>query len=74
MNFEFPINYKHLFYFQWLLLLFVFIFKNLYLLIFNYAQFKVILNQQVKLSQKLFKEYLTKPYTFHLQRNTAEFT
>src|SRR5690625_3262308 len=58
--------------FSVVLLLGVFIFKNLYLLIFNYAQFRVILNQQVKLSSNLFKEYLTKPYTFHLQRNTAE--
>ncbi|WP_092491295.1 ABC transporter ATP-binding protein [Virgibacillus salinus] len=53
-------------------LLTVFILKNLYLLIFNYTQFRVILNQQVKLSRTLFKEYLTKPYTFHLQRNTAD--
>lgn len=52
-------------------LLSVFILKNLYLLFFNYVQYKVILNQQVKLSRDLFKEYLTKPYTFHLQRNTS---
>lgn len=50
----------------------VFVFKNIYLLLFHYAQYRVILNQQVKLSSKLFKEYLTKPYTFHLQRNTAD--
>lgn len=53
-------------------LLALFIFKNLYLLLFHYAQNKVILNQQVKLSRNLFKDYLTKPYTFHLQRNTAD--
>ncbi|MBP1949043.1 ABC transporter ATP-binding protein [Virgibacillus litoralis] len=53
-------------------LLAVFILKNLYLLLFNYTQFRVILNQQVKLSRELFKEYLKKPYTFHLQRNTAQ--
>src|SRR5690625_7643269 len=58
--------------FSVMLLLGVFVFKNLYLLIFNYAQFRVILNQQVKLSSNLFKEYLTKPYAFHLQRNTTE--
>ncbi|MFZ3579513.1 ABC transporter ATP-binding protein [Virgibacillus sp. DJP39] len=58
--------------FSVLLLLTIFVLKNLYLLLFNYAQFRVILNQQVKLSRDLFKEYLTKPYTFHLQRNTAE--
>ncbi|ASN05985.1 ABC transporter [Virgibacillus necropolis] len=54
------------------LLLTTFVLKNLYLLLFNYAQFRVILNQQVKLSRDLFKEYLIKPYTFHLQRNTAD--
>ncbi|PPA69228.1 ABC transporter ATP-binding protein [Jeotgalibacillus proteolyticus] len=58
--------------FSVVMLLTVFIIKNLYLLVYNYAQFRVILNQQVKLSRSLFKEYLTKPYTFHLQRNTAE--
>lgn len=52
-------------------LLSIFILKNLYLLVFNYVQYRVILNQQVKLSRELFKEYLTKPYTFHLQRNTS---
>lgn len=54
------------------ILILVFVLKNLYLLLFNYVQYRIILNQQVKLSSRLFKEYLTKPYTFHLQRNTAE--
>lgn len=53
-------------------LLAVFILKNLYLLLFNYAELRIVLNQQVKLSRTLFKEYLTKPYVFHLQRNSAE--
>ncbi|MGJ9459037.1 ABC transporter ATP-binding protein [Oceanobacillus sp. CF4.6] len=54
------------------LLLSVFVFKNLYLLLFNYLQVRVTTNQQVKLSRNLFREYLTKPYIFHLQRNTAD--
>lgn len=53
-------------------LLFVFILKNLYLLFFNYMQFRIILNLQVKISRELFNKYLTKPYVFHLQRNTAD--
>ncbi len=52
-------------------LLLVFFSKNLYILLFQYLQFRVILNQQVKLSGRLLEEYLTKPYTFHLQRNTS---
>jgi ABC-type multidrug transport system fused ATPase/permease subunit len=58
--------------FSVVILLLVFIVKNLYILLFQYVQTRVLLNQQVKLSQRLFKEYLTKPYTFHLQRNTAD--
>jgi ABC-type multidrug transport system fused ATPase/permease subunit len=53
-------------------LLMVYIIKNAYLLVFYYLQYKIILNQKVELSRKLFKEYLTKPYTFHLERNSAE--
>jgi ATP-binding cassette, subfamily B, bacterial PglK len=52
-------------------LLSIFVFKNLYLLLFNYVQYRIVLNQQVKLQRQLFKEYLTKPYTFHLERNTS---
>ncbi|RKD23176.1 ABC transporter [Ammoniphilus oxalaticus] len=53
------------------LLLSVFVIKNLYLLLFNYIQNRVILNQQTSLSQRLLKVYLTKPYVFHLQQNSA---
>ncbi|VEF49059.1 ABC transporter [Bacillus freudenreichii] len=58
--------------FSVVVLLSIFVIKNVYLLFFHYVQYRVILNQQVKLSRKLFKEYLTKPYIFHLQRNTAD--
>ncbi|MBM7618264.1 ABC-type multidrug transport system fused ATPase/permease subunit [Bacillus tianshenii] len=57
--------------FSVVMLLTIFIMKNLYLLFFNYMQYRVILNQQVKLQRELFNEYLTKPYTFHLNRNTS---
>lgn len=53
-------------------LLTIFIFKNVYLLVFYNLQYRVIFNQKVKLSSTMFREYLTKPYTFHLQRNSAE--
>jgi ABC-type multidrug transport system fused ATPase/permease subunit len=58
--------------FSVIFLLIVFLLKNAYLLLFHYFQYKLILNQQVNLSRRLFKEYLTKPYTFHLQRNSAD--
>ncbi|KYG27652.1 ABC transporter ATP-binding protein [Alkalihalobacillus trypoxylicola] len=55
-----------------LALLFTFVSKNVYLLLFFKVQFKLIFNTQVKLAKELFQEYLKKPYTFHLQRNTSE--
>lgn len=58
--------------FSVLFLLSVFLIKNVYLLIFQYAQARVILNQQVKLSSQLFRSYLKQPYTFHMQRNSAD--
>ncbi|WP_026672551.1 ABC transporter ATP-binding protein [Alkalihalobacterium bogoriense] len=53
------------------LLLSIYIIKNLYLLLFYYIQNRVVLNQQVKLSRNLFQEYLSKPYLFHIQQNSA---
>lgn len=58
--------------FSVIILLLVFVIKNLYLFLFNFIQLKINLNQKVKLSSRLFKEYLTKPYTFHLQQNSAQ--
>lgn len=55
-----------------IVLLMVFIIKNAYLFLFYNVQYRVIFNQRVKLSRAMFREYLTKPYTFHLQRNSAE--
>jgi ATP-binding cassette, subfamily B, bacterial PglK len=54
------------------LLLTIFMVKNAYLLFFYHVQYRVIFNQRVKLSRALFREYLMKPYAFHLQRNSAE--
>lgn len=53
-------------------LMLVFVFKNIYLVFFYYLQYRFVYNQQVRHSQSLFQAYLTKPYTFHLQKNTAE--
>ncbi|WP_346775378.1 ABC transporter ATP-binding protein [Bacillus sp. RO2] len=52
-------------------LLVVYIFKNAYLFLFNFVQYKVILSQQLKLSKRLFTEYLKKPYVFHLEQNSS---
>lgn len=53
-------------------LILVFLGKNLFLLMYYYLQYRFINNQRVKKSQRLLRVYLTKPYEFHLQRNTAD--
>jgi ATP-binding cassette, subfamily B, bacterial PglK len=53
-------------------LLAVFMMKNAYLLFFYNVQYRVILHQKNTLAKTMFNAYLTKPYTFHLERNSAE--
>lgn len=53
-------------------LMLVFVGKNLYLILFYYLQYRFLFNQQVLKSQQLLKVYLTKPYEFHIQRNSSD--
>jgi ABC-type multidrug transport system fused ATPase/permease subunit len=45
--------------------------KNLYRSWLMYVQARFAFNQQAEIAQRLYKGYLFKPYTFHLQRNSA---
>ena len=55
-----------------LLLVSVYIFKMFFLMFFAWRQASFIADVHVDLSQRLFTGYLKLPYTFHLQRNSAE--
>ncbi len=55
-----------------LILLGVYFFKNTYLAILTYWQYHFLYEKQISLSARLLKLYLNSPYTFHLQRNSAE--
>lgn len=46
--------------------------KSGYLAVLYRAMYRFVFRQQVNLSQELLEGYLTAPYTFHLDRNTAE--
>lgn len=50
----------------------IFTVKNLYLAFMSYVRARYTSNRQVTISNRLFRAYLHSPYTFHLQRNTAE--
>jgi ATP-binding cassette, subfamily B, bacterial PglK len=53
-------------------LILIYILKNVLLSLINFCQCEFICKNQISLSKRLFKAYLYAPYTFHLQRNTAD--
>lgn len=50
----------------------IYLLKNAYLTGITYLQFRFIYDKQIKLCSRLFRAYLYSPYTFHLQRNSAD--
>jgi ATP-binding cassette, subfamily B, bacterial PglK len=53
-------------------LIFIFMMKNGYLTFLTYLKAKFINVTFLRFSIRLFKAYMTAPYTFHLKRNSAE--
>ena len=54
-----------------ILIIFVYIVKNIYLIIMYYYQYSFIYNNQLKIEGRLIDCYLKKPYTYHLNHNTS---
>lgn len=55
-------------------LVLIYLVKNLFLAFFAYCQGRFAYSKQASLSERLFNRYLEQPYTFHLERNSAELT
>lgn len=55
-----------------LLLILVYIFKNIYMMIVYYFQYKILFNSQKQMSLQLIKFYLNQSYSYHLNINTSE--
>ncbi|MCR5106560.1 MAG: ABC transporter ATP-binding protein/permease [Lachnospiraceae bacterium] len=53
-------------------LILVYLLKNIFLLWLNYLQYTFIYNNQLVISGRLIDCYLKKPYTYHLDKNSAE--
>jgi len=54
------------------ILILVYLLKSLFLIFLSWRQSKFIAELREELSQNLFLGYLKQPYTFHLQKNSAE--
>lgn len=63
---------RQFFLFVVIALIFVYLIKNAYLLWINYVQYTFVFNNQLRLSGRLIDCYLKKPYTYHLDKNSAE--
>jgi len=50
----------------------VYLIKNVYLTVISYVQYTFVYNNQLRLSGRLVDCYLKKPYTYHLDKNSAE--
>jgi len=65
------VNSKDLLIFGSIALIALFVFKNSFLVIFNYIQAKFVYNKFDRIANSLFKKYMYAPYTYHLGQNTA---
>ena len=63
---------RQFFLFVVIALIAIYFVKNVYLLWINYVQYTFIFNNQLRLSGRLIDCYLKKPYTYHLDKNSAE--
>lgn len=54
------------------ILIIVYFVKNVYLTLVSYIQYTFIYNNQLRLSGRMVNCYLRKPYTYHLDTNSAE--
>jgi ABC-type multidrug transport system fused ATPase/permease subunit len=55
-----------------LLISLIYLVKNCYLGILNWYQSRFVYSTQIEMANTLFGNYLNKPYSFHLERNSAE--
>lgn len=62
---------KALITFSAILLMFIYVAKNVFLILYNYLKVKFVKKRLVILQNRLFKAYLTAPYTFYLNQNSS---
>lgn len=55
-----------------LLILLIFVVKNIYIVVMYAVQYEFIYNNQQLLASRLMRSYMKKPYIFHLSKNSAE--
>ena len=54
------------------LLIFVYLVKNIYLILEYDCQYRFIYNNQARMSERVFRTYINEEYLFHVNKNIAE--
>lgn len=50
----------------------IYLLKNLFMLFYNYLNSKYMMNRVLYLQNRIFKAYMSSPYTFFISRNSSE--
>lgn len=53
-------------------LIVIYLVKNVYLTYFQYIKQRFVIHRKIYLQNRIFKAYMTAPYTFYLSKNSAE--
>jgi ABC-type bacteriocin/lantibiotic exporter with double-glycine peptidase domain len=67
----YSLEYKKLIVFSLCYLNIIYFFKNIYIGFFIYVEKKYIAGIQLKITEKLFKNYIKRPYIFHTENNSS---
>ncbi|MCR4635500.1 MAG: ABC transporter ATP-binding protein/permease [Butyrivibrio sp.] len=65
-------SYKHFILYMALILVFIYVVKNVYLILLNIAQNHFITNNQRRIAVRLMKCYMRQNYQFHVEHSVAE--
>ena len=65
-------NFNKIIFVLFIIIIIVFFFKNLFIGISKYFQYKLLSNIEIKLTSTVFKKYLRKPYLFHTSQNSSK--
>ena len=55
-----------------IILIMIYLIKNVYLIVEYDCQYRFIYNNQARLSERVFKAYISEEYLFHVNKNVAE--
>ena len=72
LNFLYELSYQELVVYMSILIITIFLIKNLFLVFLNYFSGHIVRRIRQNLTNKMFKNYINSDYDFHIERNSAD--